>query len=318
MADSDAAEANVGAGTAADEAGSEGEGNQSARESVELGAYVEKRVTQKQRQPPEKYTSPIDTFDVVNKPIPTPSANTGDETAAADESEVTAPKARDTRPAPRHADSGKTEPAEQQTGSAESKRAQQQTGSAKNEPDQKQTASVPDKPTQPPSEPANKRPDSNTKDQAAPSNEPPEEETQLAKADDETSNLSADPSSEDAVDPEALNALLSDFTDAYDEGNISKLVSVLSPGVTNKEGAGRTLIAKEYQRLFKVTDMRKMTINFVSWAKDRQKVRGKVDFHVKVREKGSADVRSYDGVLHLDVMPGEEGMVITRLDYQYK
>ncbi|NOX91877.1 MAG: hypothetical protein GXP18_05350, partial [Gammaproteobacteria bacterium] len=114
-----------------------------------------------------------------------------------------------------------------------------------------------------------------------------------------------------------LKILLSRLTSAYEAGNLRKLVSVFAENARSNDKISLDEIEDDYRKLFDVTDMRKMMINDVQWKTFKNRMRGKGNFQLVVREKGAGRVVSYDGSIRFDVAQGTRGIVITQLDYHY-
>jgi len=114
-----------------------------------------------------------------------------------------------------------------------------------------------------------------------------------------------------------LKILLSRLTSAYEAGNLRKLVSVFAENAHSNNKTSLNAIEDDYRKLFDVTDMRKMMISNIQWEKIKNRMRGKGNFQLVVREKGAGRVTSYDGSIEFDVAQSTRGIVITQLDYRY-
>jgi len=114
-----------------------------------------------------------------------------------------------------------------------------------------------------------------------------------------------------------LDLLLARLTSAYETGNLRKLVGIFAENARSNDRVSLDEIEEDYRKLFNVTDMRRMTISDIQWAKDKGQMRGKGNFQLSVREKGAGRVTSYDGSIRLGVTKSRQGIAITRLDYRY-
>jgi len=120
-----------------------------------------------------------------------------------------------------------------------------------------------------------------------------------------------------AIPTRELDALLSTLTHAYENGNIIQLVSMFSNDFKSKTAATRAEIENDYQRLFNITDMRRMQLRKTNWSESNNIMRGEAVFHIKIREKGDSRIAAYKGILRLDVEKSASGALIKNLDYLY-
>jgi len=132
-----------------------------------------------------------------------------------------------------------------------------------------------------------------------------------------SANLQQDNQSTPEISATELNALLSTLARAYENGNITQLISVFANDFQSKTASTRTDVESDYKRLFNITDMRRMNLRNARWSENDNIMHGEAAFDIKVREKGASRITAYNGVLRVDVKKGVNGAVIKNLDYLY-
>jgi len=117
-----------------------------------------------------------------------------------------------------------------------------------------------------------------------------------------------------------LGNLIQKFTIAYRDGDISQFVSLFSPDVESNDSSGVDALKNEYQKLFNVTDVRKIEIDDFSWQMTRNalnNISGEGDFQLMIVEKGGSKPVSYIGGISLEVDMNQSEPVITQIRYSY-
>jgi type II secretory pathway predicted ATPase ExeA len=114
-----------------------------------------------------------------------------------------------------------------------------------------------------------------------------------------------------------LRMLLSTLANAYENGNLQKLISTFATDIYSSDGAGRQQMENDYRRLFNITDNRELTINDITWSQQDKQMLGRGDFQVRIREKGANKYTTYAGKISLAVVKESNNIVIRKLDYDY-
>jgi hypothetical protein len=127
-----------------------------------------------------------------------------------------------------------------------------------------------------------------------------------------TAALQAMPISEDE-----LRAVLDRFRGAYDSGNMNELEQLFARDARSDEDGNREAIARSYQKLFNVTDERRLALNDLHWQDVGDAVQGVGHFGVTVKEKGRDWESSYRGNISLRIQKRDGQVLITELDHSY-
>ncbi|NOZ53765.1 MAG: hypothetical protein GXP08_11625 [Gammaproteobacteria bacterium] len=114
-----------------------------------------------------------------------------------------------------------------------------------------------------------------------------------------------------------LNTLLSKFMQAYEAGDLTRLVSIFAENMRSNQETNLKNIEEDYRKLFHITDIRKMRISSVRWTETDKRQYGKGKFQLLVREKGAAKVTSYAGNISIDVEKNGQKLLIKTLNYHY-
>ena len=120
-----------------------------------------------------------------------------------------------------------------------------------------------------------------------------------------------------AISNDDLQALLFKLSNAYQMGNLQQLVSTFAPDIHSSDGSNRKQLEHDYQRLFDITDTRRLAIRDVKWHKKDKQMLGSGDFQVQIREKGANNYTTYEGKISFTVAKELNNIVIKRLDYDY-
>jgi len=115
-------------------------------------------------------------------------------------------------------------------------------------------------------------PDTSTTDNAS--------TTQVAIAD---TGLSAN---SDAISGEQLKHLLDDFSNAYDTGNLNKLMSLFADDARTNSQTSRNGIEADYRQMFSTTASRNMTLISPDWSNEGRFARGVGQYSINVVPQG--------------------------------
>ncbi len=127
-----------------------------------------------------------------------------------------------------------------------------------------------------------------------------------------TATLQAMPISEDE-----LSAVLDRFREAYVTGDMNELVQLFARDARSDEDGNREAIARSYQKLFNITDERRLALNDLRWRDVGDAVQGEGHFGVTVKEKGRDWESSYRGNISLRIQKRDGQVLITKLDHSY-
>ncbi|WP_455202465.1 hypothetical protein, partial [Kaarinaea lacus] len=114
-----------------------------------------------------------------------------------------------------------------------------------------------------------------------------------------------------------LRTLLFNLSTAYEMGNLQQLVRTFASDISSSDGSTRKQLENDYQRLFDITDTRRLAIRDVKWLKKDKQMLGDGDFQVLIREKGATNYTTYEGKISFTVAKESNNVVIKRLDYNY-
>lgn len=114
-----------------------------------------------------------------------------------------------------------------------------------------------------------------------------------------------------------LGTLLSRFREAYENGNIQELTALFSSDAHTDEDDNRAAILRSYQKLFNLTNERKMALTNLQWRSEGKAMLGKGQFGVNVKETSRNWKSSYNGTITLTVEKRDGQLLITALNYSY-
>ena len=147
----------------------------------------------------------------------------------------------------------------------------------------------------------------------------PAEELPLATLySDEAPAKAATPNSIEKVD---LINLISRFTTAYEQGEITQFMALFSIDATGFDGtteADRNGIEADYIDLFKTTDARQIAIKEIKWDTENNISKGASEFVVTVKNINSDHFEFVSGLITFEVEKTQSGLFITRITYKLK
>jgi general secretion pathway protein A len=114
-----------------------------------------------------------------------------------------------------------------------------------------------------------------------------------------------------------LSAVLDRFREAYVTGDMNELVQLFARDARSDEDGNREAIARSYQKLFNITDERRLALNDLRWRDVGDAVQGVGHFGVTVKEKGRDWESSYRGDISLRIQKRDGQVLITKLDHSY-
>lgn len=115
----------------------------------------------------------------------------------------------------------------------------------------------------------------------------------------------------------ALGAVLAKFEVAYQYGDLQRILNLLANDVQSNQVTGKQHLSAEYEKLFSITEMRRMNIRNVEWQVGGQEVLGEGTFKVKVRERGSNRNNTYTGNIVLRIKQENNKLLINEIHYNY-
>ncbi len=110
-----------------------------------------------------------------------------------------------------------------------------------------------------------------------------------------------------------LQALVSRFLDAYQRGDIVKLMSLFADEAKSNDQPTKAGIRKDHVDLFTTTKVRKMTVNNFIWANEADRANGVGDFQVMVQPNNSDKFTTVQGKLRIIAKKTPSGVLITHL-----
>ncbi len=113
--------------------------------------------------------------------------------------------------------------------------------------------------------------------------------------------------------------LISNFTTAYEKGDINQFMKLFSINATSFDGTSQTDrngIEADYIDLFRTTDARQIAIKNIAWSTNGNISDGLSDFVVTVKGIDNDHFEFISGVITFEVEKTQSGVFITQLTYQ--
>ena len=115
-----------------------------------------------------------------------------------------------------------------------------------------------------------------------------------------------------------LNQLVAQFEIAYQFGDMPQVDKLFSEEIKSNNINNKKVLVDEYEKLFNITEFRRMRIYDMSWDSGLNQAIGEGSFEASIREKGAAKKQKYLGTIILHVKKQEKGLEITELYYNYE
>jgi curved DNA-binding protein CbpA len=121
----------------------------------------------------------------------------------------------------------------------------------------------------------------------------------------------AEPPAQPLPDP---NSLLSRFLAAYERGDMQACMSLLDEELRADTG-GKSELRREYDALFRSTDLRHIDILSMNWSRDGEFIRGEGRYRATVMRKGETLLRTQDGLVRVEMVRRGGTALISELRY---
>jgi hypothetical protein len=124
------------------------------------------------------------------------------------------------------------------------------------------------------------------------------------------------PAAEPALQPTLPdpNTLMSRFLEAYERGDVQTCMSLLDDGLRSNAG-GKPELRREYDSLFRGTDLRHVKILTMSWSRDGEFIRGVGRYRSTLMRKGETLLQTQDGQVRVEMVRRGNSAVINELYY---
>jgi len=113
-----------------------------------------------------------------------------------------------------------------------------------------------------------------------------------------------------------LNALLSGFTEAYENGDINRLMNLFADNAQTNDQNTLAGIRKDHVELFDATDARQMFLKDVKWDVKGNTATGKGNFEVLVQSKGQSSFATVKGKITLEAVKTPNGVKLSKFFHQ--
>jgi hypothetical protein len=114
-----------------------------------------------------------------------------------------------------------------------------------------------------------------------------------------------------------IDKLLSKLTSTYEMGNLDGFIENFTENARSNDSKGRKEIKSDYEKLFNVTDYRKMVFEDLNWKETGKFRNGKGKFLISIREKGASRLVKIAGSIDMSVGRFDNTIAISELNYQY-
>jgi hypothetical protein len=110
------------------------------------------------------------------------------------------------------------------------------------------------------------------------------------------------------------NTLLAQFLEAYEQGDMQACMAQLDEGLRTDAGGKREL-RREFDALFRSTDLRHVKILTINWSRDGESIRGEGRYRATLMRKGETLLRSQDGQIRIELIRRGGTALINELYY---
>ena len=120
------------------------------------------------------------------------------------------------------------------------------------------------------------------------------------------------------ISKKRLKNFITDFSLAYEEGNLDAFMTYFAADASTNDAANKAGIRKEYQALYDSTEMRVIDLDNVQWKIKKRKAIGKGDFTITVLGAGGGEMKSFSGLIKLEVVPVGKELKIKGMYHAYE
>ena len=110
-----------------------------------------------------------------------------------------------------------------------------------------------------------------------------------------------------------LNALVANFVQSYDRGNIEGIMNSFAEGARTNDQTTLAGIRKDHIGLFNSTSVRQMTIDKVTWTFNKDTATGVANFVVLVQATNNPNIDTYKGTISLSAKKSSKGVLFTQM-----
>ena len=114
-----------------------------------------------------------------------------------------------------------------------------------------------------------------------------------------------------------LAALITDFSIAYEEGDLSRLMGFFAGDAVVNGAVSKEAIRADYVSLFSTTDMRVIDLHGLSWDIQKQKAVGEGEFLITLLGKGTETMESLSGRIKVEVVKGNGQLKVVSIKHQH-
>ncbi|HEY8554977.1 MAG TPA: response regulator [Burkholderiales bacterium] len=117
----------------------------------------------------------------------------------------------------------------------------------------------------------------------------------------------------DRISRDELSSLLARFASVYGSGDLEQFMALFAPNARTNDRTDPAGIRRDYESLFRTTDLREMQLGEISWEVDGNQAQGWGEFNVSVRRRGDSEIFRYAGSLTMVVEKIDGRLRIVRL-----
>ena len=115
------------------------------------------------------------------------------------------------------------------------------------------------------------------------------------------------------ISRDELSSLLARFASVYESGDLEQFMSLFGANARTNDRNDPAGIRRDYESLFRTTDLREMQLGEISWEVDGNQAQGWGEFNVSVRRRGDSEIFRYAGSLTMVVEKVDGRLRIVRL-----
>ncbi|HEY5604579.1 MAG TPA: XrtA/PEP-CTERM system-associated ATPase [Gammaproteobacteria bacterium] len=113
-----------------------------------------------------------------------------------------------------------------------------------------------------------------------------------------------------------LKSLLSSFTEAYENGDVNRLMNLFATNAQTNDQTTLAGIRQDHVDLFNTTEARQMFLKDVKWDIKGDTATGKGSFEVLVQAKGQTSFASVKGAINLEAVKTTDGVKLSKFFHQ--